>query len=327
MRLFRALFAFGLLSTSAMAAPLAWTGPVPEDLVAESHFVEVNGHTWHYVESGEGPPLVLLHGLPVQSYLWRHVIPELAKTHRVIVPDILGYGRSDKDDSIQYNPPALARAFDGFMATMDFEEPVTLGVTDLGSVLGLTWAMNHEEAVRALILVEAVIYNGEDFFKAAPLKMKLAFKALSKEKSAKRLMVEKNLIVESIPKMMVRTLSDTEKAEYDLAWEDLAVRERVLMAAGPNKMPKKGITTNPAQGTASMDAYAPWLATTKVPKLVLTAKPGLVIQRDDVKHIEKNFLHTTIVPIGRGKHFVVEDEPDAFTAATLSWLDSLPASR
>lgn len=327
--LFLALATSLLFATHAAAEPLAWQGPVPEELVARSHFIEVEGHQWHYVSSGEGPPLVLLHGLPVQSYLWRGVIPELAATHRVIVPDILGYGRSDKDDSITYDPGTLARHFEAFMEAMDFQEPVVLGVSDLGSVLGLHWASEHEEDVRGLILVEAVIRNGEDFYKAASFRMKAAFSTLRKnEKMAYRLIVEKNMGMQTmLPAMTLRDLSEAEQAEYEQAWADPEVRARVLLAAGPSQMPKKGRTTSPDQGTALMDAYAPWLASTEVPKLVLAAKPGLLIRRDEVKYIESTFENTTVVSIGKGKHFVQEDQPEAISSASAAWLATLPASR
>ena len=60
------------------------------------HTIHANNIRQHYVEAGEGVPVVLLHGFPETSYAWRHQIPELAKKYRVIAPDLRGYGETDK---------------------------------------------------------------------------------------------------------------------------------------------------------------------------------------------------------------------------------------
>ena len=63
---------------------------------SSSHYTQVNDLRIHYLEAGEGDPILLLHGFPTSSHLWRNVMPELAKTHRVIAIDLPGYGLSDK---------------------------------------------------------------------------------------------------------------------------------------------------------------------------------------------------------------------------------------
>jgi haloacetate dehalogenase len=62
----------------------------------EHHTVTVNNLRTHFVEAGEGPPVILLHGFPETWYAWRHQIPELAKHYRVIAPDLRGYGGTEK---------------------------------------------------------------------------------------------------------------------------------------------------------------------------------------------------------------------------------------
>ena len=68
-----------------------------------SHFTTVNNLRLHYLEAGEGDPILLLHGFPTSSHLWRNVMPELAKTHRVIAIDLPGYGLSDKPLDATYD--------------------------------------------------------------------------------------------------------------------------------------------------------------------------------------------------------------------------------
>jgi haloacetate dehalogenase len=64
-----------------------------------SQTVRANGIRQHYLEAGDGPPVVLLHGFPETSYAWRYQIPELAKKYHVIAPDLRGYGETDKPSS------------------------------------------------------------------------------------------------------------------------------------------------------------------------------------------------------------------------------------
>jgi len=63
-----------------------------------SQFVEVLGSKIHYVEQGEGDPIVFLHGIPTSNYLWRNIIPYLSDYGRCIAPDLIGLGKSDKPD-------------------------------------------------------------------------------------------------------------------------------------------------------------------------------------------------------------------------------------
>ena len=67
----------------------------------ESHYVEVNGSKIHYVDEGEGDPILFLHGNPTSSYLWRNIVPHVTPAARAIAPDLIGMGKSDKPD-IEY---------------------------------------------------------------------------------------------------------------------------------------------------------------------------------------------------------------------------------
>ena len=80
----------------------------------ESRFVEVLGSKMHYVEQGEGNPILFLHGNPTSSYLWRNIIPFAAEHGRAIAVDLIGMGRSDKPD-LEYRFVDHARYVDGFI--------------------------------------------------------------------------------------------------------------------------------------------------------------------------------------------------------------------
>jgi haloalkane dehalogenase len=111
-----------------------------------------------FVEVGEGDPIVLLHGNPTSSYLWRNVLPHLQPRGRCIVPDLIGRGDSDKlpDSSPgSYRFVEHRRHLNALLEALDVNERVTLVVHDGGSALCFDWANRHREAVKGIAYIEA----------------------------------------------------------------------------------------------------------------------------------------------------------------------------
>lgn len=99
-----------------------------------------------YIDAGDGPPVVLVHGTPTWSIEWHHVIDALAPTHRVLAPDHLGFGRSARPAMADYSPEAHARRFADWaahlgIAASDDAPPVTLVLHDFGGPIALHWAL------------------------------------------------------------------------------------------------------------------------------------------------------------------------------------------
>ena len=117
----------------------------------EKKRTQVLGRTMSYVETGDGDPIILLHGNPTSSYLWRGVIPHLAPLGRCIAPDLIGMGDSDKlDDSGpgRYRFVEHRRYLDALLEALGVGERVTLIMHDWGSALGFDWANRHRGAVK-----------------------------------------------------------------------------------------------------------------------------------------------------------------------------------
>ncbi len=120
----------------------------------------VLGSEMAYVEVGEGDPIVLLHGNPTSSYLWRNVLPHLQPLGRCIAPDLIGMGDSDKlPDSGpgSYRFVEHRRYLDALLEALDVRERVTLVIHDWGSALGFDWANRHREAVKGIAYMEAIV--------------------------------------------------------------------------------------------------------------------------------------------------------------------------
>ncbi|MEA2417948.1 MAG: hypothetical protein QOE60_154 [Thermoleophilaceae bacterium] len=119
--------------------------------------VQVDGLELGYRELGEGPVVLLLHGWPTSSYLWRDVMPAIARSNRVIAPDLPGFGVSAKPLGVRYDFDFFERAIDGLLAALDVDT-VGLAVHDLGGPIGLHWTIRNPQRVTRLALLNTLVY-------------------------------------------------------------------------------------------------------------------------------------------------------------------------
>src|SRR5262245_21340606 len=120
----------------------------------------VLGREMAYVDVGEGDPIVLLHGNPTSSYLWRNVIPHLQPRGRCIAPDLIGMADSAKlPDSgpHAYRVVEHRGYLDALLDALGARERVTLVIHDWGSALGFDWANRHRDAVKGIAYMEAIL--------------------------------------------------------------------------------------------------------------------------------------------------------------------------
>ena len=119
--------------------------------------VRVDGRTIAYRELGAGPPVLLLHGWPTSSYLWRDVMPPIARRNRAIAIDLPGFGGSDKPVDVTYGFEFFGAVLDGFLDALELDR-VGLAVHDLGGPIGLHWALHRPERISRLALLNTLVY-------------------------------------------------------------------------------------------------------------------------------------------------------------------------
>lgn len=125
------------------------------------HYVEVNGLRVHYVDEGQGDPILCLHGEPTWSFLYRKMIPPLAGHGRVIAPDLIGFGRSDKFSEIEDYSYAMHRdVLAGFITALDLRR-VALVCQDWGGILGLAIATEMPERFARLVIMNTGLPTGD----------------------------------------------------------------------------------------------------------------------------------------------------------------------
>ena len=120
-------------------------------------YVEVQGLRLHYVERGSGEPVLLLHGWPTSSFLWRNVVGLIEPVARTIALDLPGFGRSDKPLDASYGFRFYADILDGFLEALGIDR-TALVVHDLGGPVGLYWACRRRERIARLALLNTLVY-------------------------------------------------------------------------------------------------------------------------------------------------------------------------
>jgi haloalkane dehalogenase len=279
--------------------------------------LHVLGRRMAYVDTGEGAPIVFLHGNPTSSFLWRNVIAPLAGSHRCIAPDLIGMGDSEKLPNTGPESYSLAehqRYVDAFLDALALTEPVTLVIHDWGSALGFDWASRHPERVRGIAYMEAVV---------RPMAMSewSAAGIFEKMRSAdgESLVLDGNIFVEKIlPKSIMRALSDEEMDEYRRPFRN-AGEDRRPTLSWPRQMPLDG---SPAEVVATVERYGTWLATSEVPKLFINAEPGAILT-GGMREFCRSWPNQTEVTV-KGIHFIQEDSAAEIAAAIEKWLIELP---
>ena len=265
------------------------------------------GSEMTYVEVGDGDPVVLLHGNPTSSYLWRNVLPHLRPRGRCIAPDLIGMGDSDKlpgSGPGSYRFVEHRRYLDALLDALDVNERVTFVVHDWGSALGFDWANRHREAVKGIAFMEAIVApQGRDHWDK--MGMRPALEAL-RSKSGEAMVLQNNYFIEEIlPNAIVRRLSAEEMAEYRRPFAKPGEGRRPTLT-WPREIPIEG---EPADVSAIAAAYAGWLATSNVPKLFLKAEPDAILANDRLINLVRKWPALTEKTVA-GIHLVQEDSPD-----------------
>lgn len=282
-------------------------------------FVTVNGKRMAYAEIGEGDPIVFLHGNPTSSYLWRNIVPHAEELGRIIVPDLIGMGDSDKLDDPgpeSYRFVEHRAYLDGLLEQVIGDaDNVTLVIHDWGSALGFDWANRHRDRVRGICYMEGIVQpvSWADWPDAA----KDIFQAF-RSPAGEDMILSKNLFIEAVlPGSILRKLSVAEMAEYRKPFANEGEDRRPTLT-WPRQIPIEG---EPADVTEIVSAYADWMAENDLPKLFINAEPGAILigpQREFCRSW-KNQTEATV----KGSHFIQEDSPDEIGAALRTWLEGL----
>jgi haloalkane dehalogenase len=258
----------------------------------EPCYVEQDGLRMHYLDEGSGAPVLLLHGEPTWSYLYRKVIPELTASARAIAPDYFGFGRSDKplglkDYSFDFHAGSIRR----LVEELDLRE-LTVVVQDWGGPIGLRLAVEQPDRVARLVIMNTGIGGGRP-----PSEEWLRFRAFVRRHGS-----------ELVPGRLVRIscvqpMDDAVEEAYSAPWPVPESKAGVL--AFPEQVPTEPEHPNTAPLLALREALGRW----EKPALVLFSDSDPIFSPRVAEHLAEHIpgaLGPEIVT-GAG-HFLQEDK-------------------
>jgi haloalkane dehalogenase len=269
-----------------------------------------------YVDTGQGNPIVFLHGNPTSSFLWRNIIPYLSAHARCLAPDLVGMGQSGKSPAQAYRFVDHARYLDAWFEALNLTSNVTLVIHDWGSALGFHRATRYPKQIRAIAYMEAIAtpLRWEDFGDAAGI-----FRAL-RSPQGEQMILDENFFVEVIlPRSVLRKLSDQEMAAYRAPF--LKREARLPTLVWPRQIPIDG---EPADVMVIAESYGKAMSQSAIPKLLIVGEPGAIIKGRTLEFC-RTWPNQTEVTV-KGVHFLQEDSPDEIGKALQQFVKSLPGA-
>ncbi len=291
--------------------------PISPDFPFEKKTQAILGSTMTYVDEGEGPVVLFLHGNPTSSYLWRNIIPHaVAAGYRAIAPDLIGMGESGKPD-IGYTFDEHAAYLDALIDALDLND-MTLVIHDWGSALGMRYARLNPEKVKAMAFMEAIIPplmpapSYEAMGPAGPI-----FKDIRTKGIGEGMVLEKNFFIEVMlgKTGVARALSDEEMAFYRAPYPTPESRRPTLQ--WPREIPIGG---TPKATFDAITANGAWLTQSDIPKLFFYATPGAINPAPVVGWLIANVSNLETRFVGAGRHFIQEDHPELIGTGIADWL-------
>ena len=280
--------------------------------------IEVHGLQMAYRETGSGDPIVLLHGNPTSSYLWRQIIPHLEGIGRCIAPDLIGMGGSDPlPDSGPgtYRFSDHGRFLEELLERLEVGQNVILVGHDWGGALLFDWACRHAEAVQGIAYMETLVCPVT--WKDWPDDARNIFQAMRSD-AGEKIILGKNVFIEKIlPNSVLRDLSEEEMETYRNPFPDAGERRRPMLS-WPREIPVDG---EPAEVVKVVKAYGGWLQESGCPKLFINAEPGSILVGPQ-REFCRSFPNQREVTV-RGLHFIQEDSPDEIGRALNGFIREL----
>ena len=284
----------------------------------EKKEVQVSGYTMRYVEEGTGDPIVLLHGNPTSSYLWRNIIPHLTGLGRCIAPDLIGMGDSEKlkqSGPGSYTFVEHRKFLDVLLEALGVTDKVTFVIHDWGSALGFDWAYRHSDKVKGLAYMEAILFEYE--WGDWPEEARKIFQGF-RSPAGENLVLEKNYFVELVlPTSIMRDLSEEEMKVYRRPFSNPGEDRRPCLS-WPRQIPIEG---EPADVVKIVKTYGKWLATADIPKLFVNADPGAILT-GRAREFCRTWPNQEEVTV-KGLHFLQEDSPDEIGRAVATFVEKL----
>jgi haloalkane dehalogenase len=273
--------------------------PDPSLYPFKSRWFDSSSGQMHYIDQGTGVPILLCHGNPTWSFLYRHLVRQLSDRFRCVAMDYLGFGLSERPENYGYTIEEHARSVGELVDHLGLKDYIVMG-QDWGGPIGTAVAVERANRVRGLVL-------GNTWFWPATLSFALFSKIMS-SRPVQRRIIEQNFFVERLmPMAMARALTREEMDHYRKAQPTAATRRGVA------EMPRQILAARPLLERLAREVPA---RLGEKPTLLvwgmrdLGFRPGAILPR-----MRGTFRDHVLVELSRAKHYIQEDAPEEIAEA------------
>ena len=281
-------------------------------------YIQVKNKSMAYVDEGNGETFLFLHGNPTSSYLWRNIAPHIEDLGRVVIPDLIGMGDSDKLDGIDNKDYQYHGQYDyltSLLDSLDIGNDIHLIIHDWGSAMGFQFARENPNRIKSITYMEAIVMPLTwDQWPDAATKIFGLFRS----EAGEELVLEKNFFVERI--LLADSSSgytDEERSEYIRPFMNEGEDRRPTLT-WPRQIPLDG---EPSKVVEEVKQNAEFHKDSEIPKLFINAKPGSILVGDQREFARtwKNQKEVTV----SGSHFIQEDSSEEIGIALRDFVENL----
>ena len=286
------------MSTSESRGPIDFQ-PSPELYPFESRWFESSVGPVHYVDEGEGPPILMLHGNPTWSFLYRDIIRDLRSDFRCVAPDLPGFGLSARPDGYGYTPREHADVVRELVQHLDLQNAIVMG-QDWGGPVAMSVAASMPERVRGLVMGNTWYWPNDQL-------VGKVFSLVLSSPPFQWLIKRRNFFVKRMmPTVMRRKLTAAEWAHYSEV-QPPGMREGA--AVFPREIRKSEFwLTEVEANVKSQLLEKPLLLTWGMKDMAFRPKAFL-------PRWQRDFPQATLVELREAKHYIQEDAPEEIAAA------------
>ena len=282
------------------------------------NYKEILGKEMAFLDSGEGQSIVFLHGNPASSFLWRNITPFVEGLGRIVVPDLIGMGDSEKlegENNPDYQYHGQYKYLSTLLDSLDLGNEINLVIHDWGSAMGFQYAREYSDRIKSITFMEAIVMpltwdqwpeNARNIFQ------------LMRSEAGEEIVLEKNVFVERILlNDSANGFSDEEKAEYIRPFKN-AGEDRRPTLTWPRQIPIDG---EPQAVKDEVTKNGEFHKESSIPKLFINADPGSILVGDQREFVRSwnNLKEVTV----KGNHFIQEHSPKEIGEALKEFISSL----
>tara|TARA_B100000900_G_scaffold81961_1_gene66165 strand:- start:303 stop:1166 length:864 start_codon:yes stop_codon:yes gene_type:complete len=281
-------------------------------------YTDINNKKMAYVDEGSGETFLFLHGNPTSSFLWRNIAPHVEDLGRVVIPDLIGMGDSEKLEGVD-NPGYKYHGQYGYLTSLIDElnlgDNIHLIIHDWGSAMGFQFARENQNRIKSITYMEAIVMPLTwDQWPDPATKIFGLFRS----EAGEELVLEKNFFVERILLADSSTgYTEEEKSEYIRPYMNPGEDRRPTLT-WPRQIPLDG---EPSEVVEEVRLNAEFHKESDIPKLFINADPGSILIGDQ-REFARSWKNQTEITVS-GNHFIQEDSSEEIGSALRNFVKNI----